>query len=118
MKKVPDTNGGGSFAPTAFLKEDGAMVEGILKSVRQAKTQYGDKPVYTLTLKDYNCKFSKDEEFVEPAENTDVDFFAPTRLARQLEKIKLGKLVRITYAGTKKVGKGMPAHIYDVLTEE
>jgi hypothetical protein len=118
MKKVADTNGGGNFAPSAYLKEDGAMVEGILLSVRQVKTQYGDKPVYTLKLKDYSCKFAQGETFVEPSENTDVDFFAPTRLARQLEKVKFGKLVRISYAGTKKIGKGNPAHVYDVLCEE
>ncbi len=118
MKKIPDVNGGGDFAPSAFLKEEGAMLEGLLLSVRQVKTMYGERPVYTLQLKDYSCKFSKDEKFVEPKEDTKVDFFAPTRLARQLSGIEFGKLVRITYAGQKKVGKGNPAHIFDVLVEE
>ncbi len=118
MKNVPDVNGGGSFAPTAFLKEKDAMLEGLLVAVRQVKTQFGDKPVYSLKLKDYTCKFAQGEKFVEPAENTMVEFFAPTRLNRQLESIEMGKLVRITYAGQKKVGKGNPAHIFNVLTEE
>ncbi len=118
MKKVPDVNGGGDFAPSAYLKEKDAMIEGLLLSVRQVKTQYGDKPVYTMQLKDYSCKFSKGEAFVEPKENTKVDFFASTRLARQLSSIEFGKLVRITYAGTKKAGKGAMAHVYDVLVEE
>ncbi len=118
MKKVPDTNGGGDFPPSAYLKEEGAMLEGLLLAVRQVKTQYGEKPVYTVQLKDYNCKFAIGETFVEPTENTKVEFFASTRLARQLDKVAFGKLVRITYAGTKKVGRGNPAHIYDVLVEE
>lgn len=118
MKKVPDVNGGGTFAPSAYIREKGAMIEGVLKSVRQVKTDYGERPVYTLQLKDYACKFSKDDTFVEPEENSEVDFFAPTRLARQLASVPFGTLVRITYAGQKKVGKGNPAHIFDVLRGE
>jgi len=119
MKKVPDTNGGGKdFAPSAYLKEDGAMIEGVLLSVRQVNTEYGLKPVYTMELHDYNCKFSNGRAFVEPKEKEKIDFFAPTRLNRQLEKVEMNKLVRITYAGQKKVGKGNPAHIFEVLVGE
>ncbi len=117
MKKVTDSDGG-AFAPTAYLKEEGAMLEGTLLSVRQAKTEFGDKPVYTLKMADNNCKFSQGDKFIDPKENTEVDFFAPTRLARQLAKVEFGKLVRITYAGKVKAGKGAMAHTYEVLTEE
>jgi hypothetical protein len=43
-----------------------------------------------------------------------VDAFAPTRLARQLAQVTIGETVTITYAGTKKVGKGNPAHCFTV----
>lgn len=118
MKKVPDTNGGGEFKPSAFIKEEGAMIEGVLIARRLVNTMYGERPVYTMKLQDYNCKFSKGETFVEPKENEEVEFFASTRLERQLAKAGLNKLVRISYAGQKKVGKGNPAHIYDVLVGE
>lgn len=118
MKKVPDMNGGGDFNPSAILKETNAMIEGVLESVRQVKTQYGEKPVYTMRVQEYTCRFVKGDKVMEPTENSKVDFFAPTRLNRQLENLGFGKLVRITYAGQKKVGKGNPAHIFDVLVEE
>jgi hypothetical protein len=116
-REIPDTNGGGAdFAPTALLKEKGAMLKGVLIGRRNAKTQYGDKPVYSFKVLDASCRFTlgKDKAEVQPAEGDTVDAFAPTRLARQLANVTDGETVTITYAGTKKAGKGMPAHVFKV----
>ena len=118
-RQIPDTNGdGGSFAPTAVLKEKGAMLKGVLTGVRSAKTQYGDKPVYSFKVLDASCKFTRGKEEVQPAEGDTVDAFAPTRLARQLAQVTEGETVTIEYAGTKKTGKGMPAHTFKVTVGE
>ena len=120
-RQIADENGGGSgdFNPTALLKETGAMLKGILMSKREVKTQYGAKPVYTFKVLDASCKFTtgKEKTEVQPAEGDSVDAFAPTRLARQLEHVNTGETVTITYAGTKKVGRGNPAHIFTVEVE-
>lgn len=115
---IADSNGGGTdFAPTALLKEKGAMLKGVLVGMRNAKTQYGDKPVYSFKVLDASCKFTRGKEEVQPAEGDTVDAFAPTRLARQLAQVKEGETVTIEYAGTKKAGKGMPAHTFNVTVE-
>ena len=120
-RNIPDSNGDGSgeFAPTALLKEKGAMLKGVLIAKRDVKTQYGAKPVYSFKVLDASCKFTagKEKTEVQPAEGDTVDAFAPTRLARQLAQVREGETVTITYAGTKKVGKGMPAHCFDVTVE-
>lgn len=116
-RNIPDSNGdGGSFAPTALLKEQGAMLKGVLLGKREVKTQYGAKPVYSFKVLDASCKFTtgKDKQEVQPAEGDTVDAFAPTRLARQLAQVAAGETVTITYAGTKKVGRGQPAHFFSV----
>jgi len=116
-RKIPDENGGGSdFAPTASLKETGAMLKGVLIGKRDVKTQYGSKPVYSFKVLDASCKFTigKEKTEVQPAEGDTVDAFAPTRLARQLEHVTQGETVTITYQGTKKVGRGQPAHFFEV----
>ena len=113
---LDENGGGGDFNPTALLKEEGAMLKGTLVSKRDVKTQYGPKPVYVFKVLDASCKFTlgKDRKEVQPEEGTLVDAFAPTRLARQLAQVTIGETVTITYAGTKKVGKGNPAHCFTV----
>jgi hypothetical protein len=116
-RAIPDTNGGGTdFNPTALLKETGAMLKGVLVSKRDVKTQYGPKPVYSFKVLDASCKFTtgKENTEVQPNEGDTVDAFAPTRLARQLAQVNVGETVTITYAGTKKVGRGQPAHCFTV----
>jgi len=117
-RTISDSNGAGAdFAPTALLKEKNAMLKGVLTGVRNAKTQYGDKPVYSFKVLDATCKFTRGKEEVQPSEGEIVDAFAPTRLARQLSQVQPGETVTITYAGTKKTGKGMPAHTFTVVVE-
>jgi hypothetical protein len=112
---IQDQNGsGGDFAPTALLKEKGAMLKGVLLGKRDVKTQFGDKPVYSFKVLDASCKFTKGKEDFQPEEGSTVDAFAPTRLARQLSQVAEGETVTITYAGTKKVGRGNPAHMFTV----
>lgn len=118
-KAIPDEDGGGSFNPTAQLKETGAMLKGILASKRDVKTQYGPKPVYSFKVLDATCAFTlgKERREVHPEEGALVDAFAPTRLARQLAHVEVGQTVTIAYVGTKKVGRGNPAHIFAVEVE-
>lgn len=111
---IPDVSGGGDFNPTAFLKEEGAMLKGVMMGKRDVQTTYGLKPVYTLKVLDASCRFTKDKQDTEPNEGALVDFFAPTRLARQLVHVNEGETVTILYKGTKKVGRGNPAHIFAV----
>src|SRR4029077_8128450 len=119
-RTIADTNGeGGEFNPTADLKVAGAMLKGIVTGRRDVKTQYGPRPVYSFKVLDASCKFyvGKDRKEVYPEEGSTVDAFAPTRLARQLAQVADGETVIITYSGTKKTGKGMPAHVFDVTIE-
>ena len=114
-KMIPDTNGGGSFCPTALMKEDGKMLKGTLTGRREVETMYGKKPVYSLTVLDASCEFSLGKgQNVSPEEGATVDLFAPTRLERQLAQVPIGSTVTITHTGKKKVGKGQPAHTYSV----
>lgn len=112
---LDENGGGGDFNPTALLKQAGAMLKGVLVERREVKTQYGLKPVYVFKVLEASCKFTlgKDKE-VQPEEGSLVDAFAPTRLERQLAQVSAGETVTITYRGTKKVGKGMPAHTFSV----
>ena len=117
-RQIADSNGGGGdFAPTALLKAEGAMLKGVLLGRRNVKTKYGDKPVYSVTVLEASCKFTRGAEEVEPAENDKVDFFAPTRLDRQLVQVANGETVTITYAGKKKMNKGQDAHTFAVSVE-
>jgi hypothetical protein len=115
-RKIADENGGGTFNPTALLKEDGAMLKGVLLSRRDVKTQYGPQPVYSFKVLDASCRFTlgKEKAEVQPEEGQTVDAFAPTRLARQLAQVNIGETVTIAYAGKKKVGRGQPASIFTV----
>jgi hypothetical protein len=116
-RNIPDEGGGGSFAPTAMLKEEGAMLKGVLTGKRDVKTQYGPKPVYSFKVLDASCKFTLNKQEVQPEEGQIVEAFAPTRLARQLAHVKDGETVTIEYKGTKKVGRGNPAHVFSVVIE-
>lgn len=116
-RTIPDENGGGGeFHPTALLKEEGAMLKGVMVGKRDVKTQYGAKPVFSFKVLDASCRFTRGKEKteVQPAEGDTVEAFAPTRLARQLAHVNQGETVTITYVGTKKVGRGNPAHIFNV----
>lgn len=113
--KIPDTNGdGGNFAPTAFIREEGATLKGVMLGQRDVKTQYGPKPVFSFKVLDAECRFMVDQKEVQPEAGETVELFAPTRLARQLKHVTTGQTVTIKYAGKKKVGKGQPAHVFDV----
>ena len=113
-RQIPDANGGGDFAPTALLKEANAMLKGVLKGKREIKTMYGPKLVYSFTVLDATCRFTKDKQEVSPAEGDTVDVIPPTRLARQLAQVNEGETVTMTYQGTKKAGRGQPAHVFSV----
>ncbi len=111
-KKYSDASG---FSPTAEIKVDGAMLKGVMVGARLVKTQYGEKPVYKLKVLDANCKFmmGKGEE-VDVAEGTDIDVFAPTRLATQLAKVPQGETITIKYLGLGKNSKGNKPHTFSV----
>lgn len=116
--KIPDAGGGGKFAPTALMKEEGKMLKGTLISKRNVTTMYGDKPVYSLKVADASCEFSAGKgQNVSPEEGTEVDLFASTRLERQLVQVPFGKTVTIVHTGKKKFGRGQPAHTYSVEVE-
>ena len=113
-KMIPDANGG-SFAPTALMKEEGKMLKGILTGRREVETMYGKKPVYSLSVLDASCEFSLGKgQNVSPEEGAAVDLFAPTRLERQLAQVPIGSTVTIIHVGKKKIGRGQPAHCYSV----
>lgn len=118
-RQIPDQDAGGDFAPTAVLKESGAMLKGIMVGKRDVKTQYGPKPVYKFKVLDASCRFTigKERTEVQPEEGATVEAFAPTRLARQLALVNEGETVTIMYKGTKKVGRGNPAHLFSVEVE-
>lgn len=112
---IADTNGGGAFAPTALMKEEGKMLKGTLTGKRDVETMYGKRPVYSLTVLDASCEFSIGKgQNVSPEEGATVDLFAPTRLERQLMKVPIGSTVTIIHTGKKNVGKGQPAHTFSV----
>lgn len=112
--KLSDAGGTVEFNATAVIKEAGAVIVGTLVEKRAVTTTYGDMPVYTMTVKDADCKFTKDKKAYEPAAGEKVDFFASTRLERQLSQVAMGQTVSIKYLGTKKFGKGNPAHTFEV----
>lgn len=119
-RQIPDEGGNsGDFHPTAVLKEEGAMLKGVLMGKRDVKTQYGVKPVFSFKVLDASCKFTcgKERTEVQPEEGATVEAFAPTRLARQLAHVNEGETVTILYKGTKKVGRGNPAHVFSVVVE-
>src|ERR1700687_2548113 len=101
-RAIPDENGGGTFAPSAMLREKDAVLKGTLTGMREVKTQYGLRPVYSFKVLDASCKFIQNKEEVQPSEGDLVDVMAPTRLARQLAHVSVGETVTIAYQGTKK----------------
>lgn len=112
--KLSDAGGMVEFNATALIKEAGAKIVGTIVEKRSVTTQYGELPVYTMTVKEADCKFTKEKKAYEPAEGEKIDFFAPTRLERQLIQVAMGQTVSIKYLGTKKFGKGNPAHTFEV----
>lgn len=112
-KKYSDSTG---FSPTAEIKVAGAMLKGKLIGMREVKTQFGMKPVYSFQVMDADCKFTvgKGEE-VTPVEGAHVDVFAPTRLAIQLGKVPVGETITIKYLGLGKNSKGAnKPHLFSV----
>lgn len=117
-KKISDKSSGGGFLPTAYLKDEGKMIKGVLLESRMVATQYGDKPVYKIKVLDASCKFVLDKNEVTPVEGSEAEFFAATRLDRQLKQVPFGSTVTIVHLGKKKFGKGgNAAHTYDVEVE-
>lgn len=114
---MPKTYTDSGFAPTAVLKEEGAMIKGVLGAMRQVETKWGAKPVYKLTVLDASCKFVVGKEEVTPEPESVVDIFTTTRLAAQLAKVPVGETITIRYLGTKPSGKGKPAHTFSVIGE-
>lgn len=106
-----------SFAPTAQIKTDGAMLKGRLVSRIERKTKWGAKPVYSVTVVDATCKFLKGKDEVFPNAGDKVEFFAPTRLERQLAQVPLNSGVTIKYMGRKDTGGANPAHSFHVEVE-
>lgn len=118
MGKFVSDMDGSKFAPTAEIKTAGAMIKGILGEKRAVPSKY-EKPynVFSLKVIDADCKFVSDKQEVTPEVGTVVDVFAPTRLNNQLSKVAAGQTVTIKYLGTKKSGKGNPAHTFSVEVE-
>lgn len=115
-KEISDV--GTDFLPTAVLTKEGVTLKGKLLSVRNVTTVYGEKPVYTLQVQEADCVFTQGKGHeVQPEEGAKVEFFAPTRLGRQLVQVPMGSIVSITNIGKKKVGRGNPAHLFKVVME-
>jgi len=108
---------GGTFAPTANIKQEGATLKGTLLGARDVKTKFGMKPVYKLRVIDGECTFSQGGKEVSPEVGAEVEFFAPTLLHNQLAQVPVGKIVDIKYLGLGKSSKGNAPHTFDVTME-
>jgi len=116
-REIPDVSVGGNFPPTAELRDNGVMLKGVILGHEQRDLGFGLKPIYRIQVLDASCKFRKEKVEVRPEEGTTVEVIVPTRLARQLEHVKEGETVTIVNQGTKKVGRGKPAHVFAVTVE-
>lgn len=116
---ILDTGVGGDFPPTAEMRELGAMLKGTIVRKEERDLGFGTKPIYVFKVIDASCKFTvgKERKEVQPEEGALIEVIAPTRLARQLAQLKEGDVVTMINAGTKKVGRGKPAHVFDVVAE-
>ena len=102
------------FAPTAQLQTAGASLTGVLVGKKERKTKWGMRPLYSVKVTDADCKFMKGDAEVFPNAGEDVEFFAPTRLARQLDQVPMNSNVVIRYLGKKETGGANPAHAFHV----
>jgi hypothetical protein len=91
----------------------GATITAKMIGSRLAKTQYGEKPVFNVSVIDADCDFQKDGLPYEPAEGEIVEIMAPTVLAKQLAQVKAGETFKTTYKGLGKKGKGNAPHLFD-----
>lgn len=102
-------------------EKEGSFLEGVLVERKLVKTQYGDRPVYSLKLEDSDMRFmiKEGKEYVEKKEVAQgelVSVFAPTLLDRALLKAEGGASVRIVYTGmgkSTKKGRNAP-HTFEV----
>ena len=79
----------------------GIVVEGVLERYKQQTTAMGEGHVYEVNTK-----------------NGIVPFFAPSLLHKKLERIPIGKIVKITYTEKTKTGAGTDLKHFDVLHAE
>lgn len=114
---IEDQSVGGDFPPTAELREKGAMLKGVMLGREERDLGFGLKPIYKFQVLDASCRFIKDKQDVEPDQGATVEVIAPTRLARQLAHVRPNEVVTIENNGTKKVGRGKPAHVFNVTIE-
>jgi len=117
MPKVISDVDTSKFAPTAQIKVEGAMLKGKLVSKIERKTKWGLKPVYGIEVADATCKFTKGDDEVFPNAGDKVEFFAPTRLERQLIQVPLNSTVTLKNTGRKDTGGANPAHTFHVEVE-
>jgi len=111
-RKLKNNDG---FPASPLLRERiGNSLTGVLTAVREAKTQFGTKPVYAVKLIDADCDFTKDGLPYEPAEGEVIEMMPPTVLARHLAQVNIGETFKTVYKGLgKKSKKGNPPHMYD-----
>ena len=105
---------GSDFPPSPLLRDKiGATLTGIIKGTRLAKTQYGEKPVFTVQLVDADCDFIRNGEPYEPAAGELVEIMPPTVLAKHLAQVKEGETFKTVYKGLGKKGKGNAPHLFE-----
>ncbi len=104
----------GVFNPTAFIKEKGLTLEGTMQDKRTIKTQFGEKPVYTLKVTGGNCRFTQGKEDVDVSVGDSVDVIPPTRLDRQLAQVLAGQEISIECLGRGKAVKGQAPWLFKV----
>ena len=79
----------------------GIIVEGVLERYKQQTTAMGEGHVYEVNTKDGI-----------------VPFFAPSLLHKKLERIEIGKVVKITYLKKSKTAAGTDLKHFEVLHAE
>lgn len=109
-RKITNLEG---FPASPMLREKiGSSLTGTVVSTRIAKTQYGDKPVYTVKLVDADCDFLRDGLPYEPAAGELVEIMPPSVLAKHLAQVQPGETFKTVYQGLGKKGKGNPPHLF------
>lgn len=107
-------SGNGGFPASPLLRDKvGNSLTGVVQARREAKTQYGLKPVYTIKLVDADCEFKKDGLPYEPSEGELVEIMPSTVLASHLAQVKEGETFKTVYKGLGKKGKGNAPHLFD-----
>ncbi len=102
------------FPASPLLRDKiGNWLTGVLKGSRVAKTQYGEKPVFQVSLVDADCDFSRDGLPYEPAAGEIIEIMPSTVLAKHLLQVQVGETFKTVYKGVGKKTKGNPPHLYD-----